>query len=66
MGDYTKFGFRKLGNDNYPQWRTHMRGLLQTKDIDSAIEAADDDDSYYDMFIFLLCFIVYLISVFYG
>lgn len=45
MGDYTKFGFRKLGNDNYPQWRTHMRGLLQTKDIDSAIEAADDDDS---------------------
>lgn len=41
----TKFGFRKLGNDNYPQWRMHMRGLLQTKDIASAITDPEDEAS---------------------
>jgi transposase InsO family protein len=43
--ELTKFGFRKLGNDNYPQWRIHMRGLLQTKDIASAITEPEDDES---------------------
>ena len=45
MTDNTKFGFKKLGTDNYPQWRMHMRGLLQTKDLASAIDNAEDDDS---------------------
>lgn len=43
--EHTKFGFRKLGNDNYPQWRIHMRGLLQTKDLANAIANENDEDS---------------------
>ena len=43
--EHTKFGFRKLGNDNYPQWRIHMRGLLQTKDLANAIADENDEDS---------------------
>jgi transposase InsO family protein len=45
MSDNNKFGFKKLGDDNWASWRTQMKGLLMTKDCLPAIMAAEDPNS---------------------
>lgn len=45
MSELTKFGFRKLGPDNYSTWRAQMRSLLATKDCEAALTTAEDPNS---------------------
>lgn len=41
----SKYGFAKLGTDNYATWRTRMRGFLLSKDLAGAIEDVEHADS---------------------
>lgn len=40
MADITKFGFKKLGDNNYGTWRPRMKGVLQAKGYDTALTDA--------------------------
>jgi transposase InsO family protein len=55
MAELTKFGFKKLGNDNYTQWKTQMKGVLASKGYHTAIENDDDDNSIKALGIISLC-----------
>ena len=37
----TKFGFRKLGVDNYSAWSKHFKGLLGSKGLLDTLTAAN-------------------------
>lgn len=45
MADITKFGFKKLADNNWTTWRAQVKGLLQSKGLASALSAPDDNNS---------------------
>ena len=45
MADMTKYGFKKLGLDNYTSWSRSMHGLLATKDYLGALNNPEDENS---------------------
>ena len=45
MSTGTKFGFAKLGTDNYSTWRTRFRGFLASKQLSATLVDAEHDDS---------------------
>lgn len=53
--DMTKFGFRKLGINNYPTWSKHMQGLLATKECDKALTTAEDEKSAMAKGLIMMC-----------
>lgn len=55
MSDITKFGFRKLGLNNYTTWSKQMKGLLATKGCLTAIDAAEDDNSALAKGLIIMC-----------
>jgi hypothetical protein len=51
----TKYGFEKLGTDNYSIWRTRMRGFLQSKGLGAAIMNAEDADNEKAKGLLIMC-----------
>jgi hypothetical protein len=45
MAELTKFGFKKLADNNYVTWRTQMKGVLDSKGLGAALVNADDPNS---------------------
>lgn len=51
----TKFGFKKLGIDNYPAWSKQMKGLLAMKGYKTALTDPEDDNTAQAQGIMLMC-----------
>lgn len=51
----TKYGFEKLGTDNYAIWRTRMKGFLLSKDLGAAIEEPEHKDSEKARGLLIMC-----------
>lgn len=66
MSELTKFGFKKLGNDNYTQWRTQMKGALAAKGYLNALEDGDDANSTKALGIIALCVQEYHLPIIEG
>lgn len=50
-----KYGFAKLGNDNYGTWSVQMKGLLATKECDGAITQATHAKSNMAKGLMIMC-----------
>ena len=55
MADVTKFGFSKLGDNNYGTWRPRMKGVLQAKGYESALTGEEDPNSSKAMGLMMMC-----------
>jgi hypothetical protein len=55
MAQTSQFGFEKLGDNNYANWRVQMKGLLATKDCLRAINEANDPESAKAMGLMIMC-----------
>jgi hypothetical protein len=55
MEQSSKFGFPKLGDNNYATWRVQMKGLLATKDCMRAITVDNDANSTKAMGLMIMC-----------
>jgi hypothetical protein len=55
MSDFTRFGFRKLGVDNYSSWYKHMKGLLATKGYLTALTDPNDANREKAKGLMLMC-----------
>jgi hypothetical protein len=55
MAQPSKFGFEKLGDNNYANWRVQMKGLLATKDCLRAITEANDPGDAKAMGLMIMC-----------
>ena len=55
MAQPSKFGFQKLGDNNYAIWRIQMKGLLATKDCLRAISEPTDDNREKAMGLMIMC-----------
>jgi transposase InsO family protein len=53
--EMTKFGFKKLGVNNYPTWSKHMEGLLATKECLNALRDAEDEQSPMAKGLIIMC-----------
>jgi len=53
--EMNKFGFAKLGDDNYGTWKVQMRGLLATKDCNEALDNAEDPHSNKAKGLMIMC-----------
>lgn len=55
MGDRTKFGFAKLGVNNYPPWSKQMKGLLATKGWLTALTDPGDANTAQAKGLIMMC-----------
>lgn len=55
MSEQTKFGFRKLGNTNYPSWSKQMKGMLASKGMLTALTDPADDNTQQAKGLMLMC-----------